>query len=412
MTATRQFRAAILALAATACLAATPASASEPSEQPAFDRQAWLDDYAGLKAAMAQGYANLDWIEAHRGLDLAALDGRITARLEAATSAREALEALKDFIAAFHDPHLAGLPGEAPEAALRNSAGLPPPEDDSEDGVGEPVSGSCADLGYAADTGSGAFDPAALPGWSALASPDFAAGTAGPVAIIRIPSFREQDYPAACAASWEAGRSARETQIATRAVLQAELARLAEALQAGGAEILLLDVTGNGGGSEWSEEAASLFTAHELTRPAPLPVEPKCDRSAVWRGEPACSNLAEPGEVDRLPGLGHWRGPLAVLVDHRSASAAEDFAYWLKGSGAALLVGERTFGAGCGYMDGGRAFQLRAIAGYVKMPNCSRYTAEGINQIEGLAPDIPLDWAAADGPGLRALLEGLPRQAQ
>ena len=123
-------------------------------------------------------------------------------------------------------------------------------------------------------------------------------------------------------------------------------------------------------------------------------VEVRCDRAGVWRGEAACSNLAAGGVVDRRTGLGAWDGPVAVLVGSKSASAAEDFAYWLSGSGAAVLVGERTFGAGCGYVDGGWAYQFSAIDGHVMMPNCSRYTAEGVNQIEGLEPDVAFDWAA------------------
>ena len=85
---------------------------------------------------------------------------------------------------------------------------------------------------------------------------------------------------------------------------------------------------------------------------------------------------------------------MAVLVDHRSASAAEDFAYWLAGSGVAMLVGERTFGAGCGYVDGGWAYQFTAFDAHAMMPIGSRHTAEGINQIEGLEPDVVFDWSA------------------
>ena len=65
--------------------AASAASAEEgkaPAADPApeFDRAAWLADYDGLKATMARGYANLDWIAEHRGLDLAELDRATTAR--------------------------------------------------------------------------------------------------------------------------------------------------------------------------------------------------------------------------------------------------------------------------------------------------------------------------------------------
>lgn len=393
--------------------AASAASAEEdtaPAEPaPAFNQAAWLADYGGLKATMARGYANLDWIVEHRGLDLAELDRATTARLEAATSVTEAVAAISQFTQAFGDNHLRGARGPAHPAALHN-AGLAQVPGMTEEGgeAGEPRSQDCAALGYTAEQRRGAFDPAALPGWSLTPSPYFTAGTSGRAGFIRIHSFGETEYLAACQAAWQPGRTARETQLATRVVLQAELQRLAGELRAAGVELLALDLTGNGGGSEWSEEAAALFSAAELVRPSPRMIEVRCDRAGVWRGEAACSNLAASGELDRRAGLGAWDGPVAVLVGGKSASAAEDFAYWLSGSGAAVLVGERTFGAGCGYVDGGWAYQFSAIDGHVMMPNCSRYTAEGVNQIEGLEPEVAFDWAAAPAE-LLPLLDRIAR---
>ena len=388
---------------------ASPLAAQTPSDAPApaFDRAAWLADYAALKDTMARGYANLDWIVEHRGLDLTTLDQTITEQLEAATSETEAVAAISQFTQAFGDSHLRGGRGQAHPAALRNAAlaGAGEAGGESSD---EPRSQDCATLGYRDGTRWGAFDPAALPGWSRAHSPYFTAGRSGRTGFVRIHSFGETDYLAACETAWQPGRAARETQLATRAVLQDELTRLSAELRTAGAEILALDLTGNGGGSEWSEEAAALFSARELSRPSPRLVEPRGDRSGIWRGEAVPSNLAPVGEADRRQGLGAWDGPVVVLVAGKSASAAEDFAYWLSGSGVAKLVGERTFGAGCGYMDGGWAYQFKAIDGHVMMPNCSRYTAEGVNQIEGLAPDVAFDWNAPPA-GLAAVLDRIVR---
>lgn len=396
-----------LALITSSAAAQTSSEAPPPGEAPAFDRASWLADYDGLKDTMARGYANLDWIVAHRGLDLAALDRSVTARLGAAMSETEAISAISSFTEAFGDSHLRGAPGQAHPAALRNAAveGAGKAGEESGD---EPRSQDCAALGYRDGTRWGAFDPATLPGWSRAPSSYFTAGISGRAGFVRIHSFGETDYLAACEATWQPGRSARETQLATRAVLQDELVRLATELRERGAQILALDITGNGGGSEWSEEAATLFSARELVRPSPRLVEPRGDRSGIWRGEAVPSNLAPVAEADRRQGLGTWDGPVAVLVAGKSASAAEDFAYWLSGSGVARLVGERTFGAGCGYMDGGWAYQFKAIDGHVMMPNCSRYTADGINQIEGLEPDVTFQWdrTAAD---LAAVLDRIER---
>ena len=384
------------------------AQAGDAAETAAFDRGAWLADYAGLKDTMARGYANLDWIVEHRRLDLAQLDGRVTQMLEAADSEADAIAAMREFITAFGDNHLNARRGQAHPAALRNAAAIAGEADETGGNEEEPRSQDCAALGYRDGTRWGAFDPAALPGWSLAPSAHFTAGTSGRIGFIRIHSFGERDFLKACETSWQPGRTERETQLATRAELQAELTRLATALRERGATVLALDVTANGGGSEWSEEAATLFSARELTRPNPRLVEPRGDRSGIWRGEAVPTNLAPAGEADRREGLGAWDGPVAVLVAGKSASAAEDFAYWLSGSRVAKLVGERTFGAGCGYMDGGWAYQFRAIDGHVMMPNCSRYTAEGVNQIEGLEPDVAFEWNASPAE-LAAVLDRIAR---
>jgi hypothetical protein len=50
---------------------------------------------------------------------------------------------------------------------------------------------------------------------------------------------------------------------------------------------------------------------------------------------------------------GVWPGPLAVLVDNETWSAAEEFAALLQDNHAAVIVGTRTGGAGCGHTWGG-----------------------------------------------------------
>ena len=96
--------------------------------------------------------------------------------------------------------------------------------------------------------------------------------------------------------------------------------------------------------------------------------------------------------MEELQGKGLWTGPLAVLVDRRSASASEELVTWLKDNGRATIAGERTYGAGCGYVDGGSAIALKAAPLHIMVPNCSRYTADGINEIEGIPPHVAIDW--------------------
>ena len=54
-------------LVATSAVSAEDSALAETPTVSAADREAWLADYAGLKTSMQQGYANLDWIVAHRG---------------------------------------------------------------------------------------------------------------------------------------------------------------------------------------------------------------------------------------------------------------------------------------------------------------------------------------------------------
>jgi hypothetical protein len=100
--------------------------------------------------------------------------------------------------------------------------------------------------------------------------------------------------------------------------------------------------------------------------------------------------LAEAGEPARIDGKGAWTGPVLVLVGGETASAAEDFAGWLSENGIGRLVGARTAGAGCGYVNGGNVSRFAASPFQVKMPNCARFLEDGTNEIEGFAPDIPL----------------------
>jgi hypothetical protein len=85
---------------------------------------------------------------------------------------------------------------------------------------------------------------------------------------------------------------------------------------------LVIDLSRNGGGSEWSTEAAALFANARLSRNTPRLAGPTCDRSAIWKGEkPACSiyrgDLTT--EIADRPDTPIWSGALAVLVDRQTA---------------------------------------------------------------------------------------------
>jgi hypothetical protein len=60
------------------------------------------------------------------------------------------------------------------------------------------------------------------------------------------------------------------------------------------------------------------------------------------------------------------------------------------------VIGERTYGAGCGYTDGGIRHVLPHTGLDVRLPDCVRARADGMNEVEGVTPDVPIAW---DGAG-------------
>lgn len=366
-----------------------------------YSPKAWLADFVRLKRDMAQGYANLDWAVEKRGVNLAELDRRTQDSLRGAHSHVRAFLALHDFVAAFRDPHLE-LSQETP---LRD----PRPEAAGEAEQDPDAGDDCASAGYSNEDSQlhGAIPK--LPGWRPLPSGSFPAGIAGTTGFLRIGSFSESNYAAACERAFRPGIGERTLQLATRAALQAELRGRFGQLREAGAKRLVVDLTGNGGGSEWSSEAAPLFTNALLRRRIRLLVGPSCDRSSVWEGKPPpCSVFApEEQELEELQGSGAWSEPLLILADGRTASASEEFIVWLHGNKAARLIGERTLGAGCGYVNGGNPSYFKAVPLAVRMPNCARFLLDGTNEIEGSKPDFEVPMNGDDGRFAAALRRAL-----
>lgn len=364
-----------------------------------YDAKAWGADFERLKGDMAQGYANLDWIAEHRRLDLPALSRQTAEDLDGAYSRVRAYLALQRFIDRFGDPHLQ-LDSQEEASSPAAAGGGPPPD---------PAVADCGGAGYEEGEHGFGFTVERLPGWQALAGGNFPAGVSGATGVLRIAQFGENQYLSACTARFRPGMGRRALQLEVRAALQAELrSRLAQ-LRRAGAKRLLVDLSRNGGGSEWVNEAVPLFTARPLERQAPRRVGPACDRRGVWKGKrPACSVFAAVEAPMRIAGEGNWPGPLFVLIDGGTASASEDFVAWMKDNGAARLIGARTYGAGCGYVNGGTRTRLDVLPRDLRMPNCARFLKDGTNEIEGIAPDValPMDDPDQVAEALARLLGG------
>jgi hypothetical protein len=382
------FRRALLALVATIALLAA-------GDVATYDPAAWSADLDRIESEMAQGYANLDWIAGERGLDLPRLDRATRARLANAHSRVRAFLAVRDFVGSFRDPHLRLGWGERPIRMAR-ATGV------ASDVAAVPATGyagaeaDCSKASYEEGDHGFTFPVGQLPGWRALGDGDFPFGVAGDVGVLRIAALGENKYAAACEKVARPGLDERALQLAVREHQQGALREALATLRGAGAKRLLIDVTGNGGGSEWVSEVIALMTPRRMSRAEPRVVGPGCDRRGVWQGKPACSVFAPAGPRATIDGTGEWRGPVLVLADRKTASAAEDLVAWLQQNKVARVIGERTMGAGCGYIDGGTRTQLRASHFDVLMPNCARYLDDGTNEIEGIAPDVAIDMQGKD----------------
>lgn len=184
----------------------------------------------------------------------------------------------------------------------------------------------------------------------------------------------------------------------------------------------------------------ALTSAKDTLTAALADASVSCDRSGIWSGEtPACSlmatgrlyatgtlDYAPPGEYGLLSSgyalfysslyayeEGLWSGPLYVLMDEGSASAAEHFATLLKDNRAAILIGEPTFGAGCGWMSAGdMPIVLTETRAELHVPDCIWTNARGENEVGGVEPDISVPWRFYDnafqkGRRLMAVLKSL-----
>ncbi len=456
-----------------------------------YDPAPWLEDLATLERGAGEGFANLEWHVERGGVDPVALHRRTDSLIRHARSDREARAALRAFAAGFHDGHFAVV-RPMPAAVRwvrdrwrgRGGAGAGPAANRS-------GAEACAALGYGDDAGD-ASALAAAPGYRAVdATGPFPTGIVSlggrPVGVIRLATLGVDRFLPACARAWgrlrdsvaRAGcdhRCASLIRVATGDELLADLRRRLRALREAGATALVVDLTGNGGGTEWADPAARQFSPRPLRAqvmgfvrhphwvraldaeaaeldsalaggpdPALAPAlraaraaldtaiaeaRQPCDRSALWTAGPAavsCRQLVTgrryvtgalpwlPDSLRQRPGAaalfwpsinrfeeGAWSGPLLLLVDRGTASAAEEFAVLLRDGDAARVVGERTFGAGCGMTNGGIPLVLPHSGLEVRMPDCARLRANGTNEVAGLDPDEAAGWAEGDGAAARA----------
>ncbi|MDR6146175.1 hypothetical protein QE363_001968 [Sphingomonas sp. SORGH_AS870] len=247
----------VLSLSATALSAAAP-----------FDRAAWQQDYAQLKGELLDRYVNLAWkASGAGGVDLPALDRKTMAALASAGNDTEAADAIRAFIAGFHDGHLSELPYLA-------TASTPAREPDKATlDLAEPIAG-CAALGYAS-TGPVVFSLPleSLPGFRLISDglgSTFRSGLVTrskvTIGVVRIQNFRARAFPMACLHAWADLRQA-GTAITPDTVREAarmrwlkDMAATIGTLRQAGATTLVIDIGNDSGGDDSGDWTPRLLT--------------------------------------------------------------------------------------------------------------------------------------------------------
>ncbi|MDD9972329.1 MAG: S41 family peptidase [Myxococcales bacterium] len=156
-----------------------------------------------------------------------------------------------------------------------------------------------------------------------------------------------------------------------------DLVHLVQGLKQRKAQVLLLDLRGNGGGvmSEVPKMAAM------LTGPVAA--------GYVLEREPPPITLVEPRQHQV------WHGPLVVAVDGWTASGAELLASALQDHGRALVAGERTQGKGTVQSLVWLSSPLGTRVPAVRVTSARMFRPSGTGlQRTGVVPDIPLALSA------------------
>ncbi|WP_165799564.1 S41 family peptidase [Sphingomonas oleivorans] len=430
--------------------------------------QPWLADLSQAQQAFKTKYANIDWLEHDREITLSTLFDRAASRIRSATSDTEAKGIFDRLIQRVGDGHVTI---DWPRPASPSPAPASP----------EP-SNICDDMGFDANRSTSGIGSHLLGYRQVGEDSPFPAGIIPfgkqNVGVIRIGVFEPEGSPFICHAALQALHIPADKSCDDKcqdAVLTwsynrftATLEEQVRALKAAGATALLVDVTDNGGGSEWAEAAARILSSRailsarrgfvrgshwsaqwkslaEQLRRAAAGADPN-DRSRLlfWAAEAeaarrdaeqacaglgACPLVGHAGYATGLVGAARagefagkpwadlvfsitqfpyhdavWSGPLAVLVDDETWSAAEEFAAVLQDNRAAVIVGSRTGGAGCGHTRGGTPTVLENSGATLELPDCVRFRADGSDEVAGVIPDVLVGMRASDGATFKAKL--------
>ncbi len=243
----------------------------------AFERQDWLDDYAALKTALEQRYANLAWFASPQGgVSLPALDKRTRRLLESADDEAMAKAALSSFISGFNDGHLSSA-GAVLQAKIAQPLTMP-----KIDYSRLNATQACAALSYGPARGVAFSLPFEnLPGTvleadgltRSFRSGDVSAPDGTRLGVVRIARFRQQDSsPAACEQAWSERQAkgpmseadVKPVRDATSAAWMRTLATQLRHFREQKVTAVIVDVGSNPGGNDSGDWAVRLFTDRDV----------------------------------------------------------------------------------------------------------------------------------------------------
>lgn len=224
----------------------------------------WQADLDALQAGLARNYANFEYTLTDRRIDLPLLAARARDALAGATDDNERRRAFERLLRDLRDPHVSiTWPREEPKPGAAHEE------------TGTSAAACPADLASLATRPGVAF--ARLPGYHALPGVEARWFDAGLVTdrngqvlgVLRIGIFLERAFASACAeAATASGLRPQDpcdeacTERVERATVQrlnAALVRTVRELEQAGAKQLVIDVTDNGGGSDWAEVVARIL---------------------------------------------------------------------------------------------------------------------------------------------------------
>ncbi|MBU6452828.1 MAG: hypothetical protein KGS72_13665 [Cyanobacteria bacterium REEB67] len=239
--------------------------------QPLPQSDAWIEDFAQLKREMETHYANLEWSVSERRMDLKQLSRETESRLRQSRSDSEAKRVIESFLQAFGDGHLKVTWPSQSAMSFENQAA------DSKQSL-------CSRLGFKLNQPASGINFRLLDCFGELVTVDskyFPIGILSlpdgkKVGLLRIALFSEYSFPDLCeSATTQMGLKKKDdpcdqacaARVECKAadMLTAALERQLRALD--GIDALVVDITGNGGGSDWVEPAARVLTSKKLRSP-------------------------------------------------------------------------------------------------------------------------------------------------